>query len=371
MDPCPSLLNFPGIQSTVIVRIRRLLVQKEIFRCLFVRFGSFGIIDRSLHDLIRFLPSLVVSLIIMRRGISTPTIINTAKVLLSLTASKTSAFAPHPVSTRFFHPAASYSFSNRGCRIPDFSSRLFSTPTNNMEAEKKSLQDVLDFWYPSPNETTDEDSNRDYLNDVAYINSCISDWFMGGEEMDKNCRNFRELIRRTASEHSKDDDTSLSESIAKVILFDQITRNAFRREDEAFAYEDLVKEILEDIFQVQEDQAVMTEGSLSDFVKREAVYFSDVFFVAVACQHQEKSIFHGVDSRLYGHMETRWPANKEFLEKVAYSHADSHYEVLKRFGRYPHRNQLKGRKDTPEELEWLGDYDNLPVWAKSQLPEQS
>jgi uncharacterized protein (DUF924 family) len=70
-------------------------------------------------------------------------------------------------------------------------------------------------------------------------------------------------------------------------------------------------------------------------------------------------------------VETRWPANKEFLEKIAYSYADSHYEVLKRFGRYPHRNQLKGREDTPEELEWLGDIENLPAWAKSQLPEQS
>jgi uncharacterized protein (DUF924 family) len=307
----------------------------------------------------------------MIRGISTPTIITTAKVLFSLTASKTSAFAPHPVNTRFFHQPASYSFSNRGCRIPDFTSRLFSTPPNNMEPEKKSLQDVLGFWYPSPNETTDEDSNRDYLNDVAYINGCINDWFFGGEEMDKNCRHFRELIRRTASEHSKDDDTSLSESIAKVILFDQITRNAFRREDEAFAYEDLVKEILEDIFQVQENQTAITEESLAEFVNKEAVYFSDCFFVAVACQHQEKTIFHGVDRRLYGHMGTRWPANKEFLEKVAYSAADSHYEVLKRFGRYPHRNQLKGREDTPEELEWLGDIENLPAWAKSQLPEQS
>jgi len=42
-------------------------------------------------------------------------------------------------------------------------------------------------------------------------------------------------------------------------------------------------------------------------------------------------------------------------------------KVIDRFGRYPHRNALLGRKNTPEEEAWLADVDNLPSWALSQV----
>lgn len=34
--------------------------------------------------------------------------------------------------------------------------------------------------------------------------------------------------------------------------------------------------------------------------------------------------------------------------------ARRHYEVVARFGRFPHRNAALGRKSTPEEIEFLG-----------------
>jgi len=42
-----------------------------------------------------------------------------------------------------------------------------------------------------------------------------------------------------------------------------------------------------------------------------------------------------------------------------------HTKVLTRFGRYPHRNKLYGRRTTPEEEAWLQS-DECPGWAKSQ-----
>jgi len=44
--------------------------------------------------------------------------------------------------------------------------------------------------------------------------------------------------------------------------------------------------------------------------------------------------------------------------------------VVEKFGRYSHRNIIKGRASTQEEKAWLADVDNLPEWAKSQLPQQ-
>ena len=42
-----------------------------------------------------------------------------------------------------------------------------------------------------------------------------------------------------------------------------------------------------------------------------------------------------------------------------------HGDVIKKFGRYPHRNELFGRVTTPEEKAWLMD-PKRPHWAKSQ-----
>lgn len=250
--------------------------------------------------------------------------------------------------------------------------------------EVDSYQDVLNFWYPLPmssSENKDSSSellasnDREYLNDIAYASSHMPGWMMGGETMDAKCRLFREHIRKTANDftnkisNDKDDD-SLQKKAANLILFDQIARNAFRCEEEAFAYEDRVKDILGSIFHLEDllpGTSTIPENQLQDFVNLEKVSFCDIIFVAIACQHQEDSMYHGVDGKLLTMLEVRWPDSKDFLP-MGHAQSKSHLEVLQRFGRYPHRNHQKGREDTEEEKEWMSDYDNLPHWAKSQLP---
>ena len=46
---------------------------------------------------------------------------------------------------------------------------------------------------------------------------------------------------------------------------------------------------------------------------------------------------------------------------------ERHSAVLRRFGRYPHRNEFYSRATTPEEARWLAS-DECPGWAKSQRP---
>ena len=204
--------------------------------------------------------------------------------------------------------------------------------------------------------------------------------------MDEKCRQFCDLtrqiaasIRGTANDCDKKDSVQLPfqlECVAKLILFDQIARNAFRFQSEAFAYDDLVIETLHNIFQLPEQEACDTTTTtvpdqvLARFVAGNGVTLCDCFFVSVACQHQEKRMFHGVDERMLRLMEARWPACKDFV-KIAISHSESHAQVLKRFGRYPHRNHVYGRENTHEEMEWMSDYDNLPIWVKSQLPKKA
>ncbi len=37
----------------------------------------------------------------------------------------------------------------------------------------------------------------------------------------------------------------------------------------------------------------------------------------------------------------------------ALNYAQSHYEIIKQFGRFPHRNKILGRDNTPEESAYL------------------
>ena len=50
-------------------------------------------------------------------------------------------------------------------------------------------------------------------------------------------------------------------------------------------------------------------------------------------------------------------------------YAVHHFEIVERFGRFPHRNAALGRQSTPEELEYLAA-DDAAGFQKSQMPAQ-
>lgn len=53
------------------------------------------------------------------------------------------------------------------------------------------------------------------------------------------------------------------------------------------------------------------------------------------------------------------------MSQFGVSFAIDHLNVVKQFGRFPHRNEALGRATTAEEAAWLAGPD-VPAWAKSQ-----
>ena len=53
--------------------------------------------------------------------------------------------------------------------------------------------------------------------------------------------------------------------------------------------------------------------------------------------------------RVLDHAAPEWRA----AAKNSLDYAVSHFEIIERFGRYPHRNAVLGRESTPEEREYL------------------
>src|SRR5919202_5851496 len=60
------------------------------------------------------------------------------------------------------------------------------------------------------------------------------------------------------------------------------------------------------------------------------------------------------------------PPHLRLTYEHSLSQAKAHREVIARFGRYPHRNEVLGRTSTSEELEYLRE--EVPVHRR-ELPE--
>ena len=54
----------------------------------------------------------------------------------------------------------------------------------------------------------------------------------------------------------------------------------------------------------------------------------------------------------------------------ALGYAKGHLSIIRRFGRFPHRNAILGRISTPEELEFLAQYKDHYGQRAEEAPEQ-
>jgi len=176
--------------------------------------------------------------------------------------------------------------------------------------------------------------------------------------LDEDCRTkFAELVRACGrGELTAENDEQAREwdephgLYAQLLLCDQLSRNCFRGSPEASAYDMQALEIRRRIFNC---------GLLAGF---EEGHF--IFLVSPGT-HSEDIADHEMSARILAEWRGRF--GEDALYRMIKSSCDEHMEVIQRFGRYPHRNQVIGRESTEEEKAWLADEENLPVWAKFQL----
>ena len=121
-------------------------------------------------------------------------------------------------------------------------------------------------------------------------------------------------------------------SLARVILLDQFTRNAFRDTPDAFAGDPRALATTLHALERNFDAAL-------DPYERWFLYMPLEHAEDLALQERAVELFTalardtGVDSPL------PW--------------VERHRDVIRRFGRFPHRNEILGRTSTPEELAFL------------------
>jgi uncharacterized protein (DUF924 family) len=117
-------------------------------------------------------------------------------------------------------------------------------------------------------------------------------------------------------------------ALAAVIVLDQFSRNMFRGSPRAFAGDAKALALAD---------AALAKGYAASLSKDELLFFYLPF------EHSET---HAAQLRCVELMSGLGDA-----ELTRY--AQAHYDIIERFGRFPHRNEILGRTSTAEEIEFL------------------
>lgn len=77
--------------------------------------------------------------------------------------------------------------------------------------------------------------------------------------------------------------------------------------------------------------------------------------------HSESLADHKLSAELFAEFRAEVAkAGPKYEDTLAYidhntGHQKTHADIIERFGRYPHRNEVLGRRTTEEEQKWLDD----------------
>jgi uncharacterized protein (DUF924 family) len=173
-----------------------------------------------------------------------------------------------------------------------------------------SARHVLDFWFGATDAPRPE-------------------WFRKDEVFDASIReNFGASIEAALTGGLLDWDATPDGALARVIVLDQFTRNAFRGTPRAFAG---------DVLALEAARAMLLRGDDRSLPPLRRV------FAYLPFEHAEDRDSQRESVRLF-----------EALALDDYAdYARRHAAVIERFGRFAHRNAILARDSSPEEIAFL------------------
>jgi len=180
--------------------------------------------------------------------------------------------------------------------------------------------DVLAFWFGAP-----DDPARDQPR---------PEWFRKDDAFDLHVRQrFGALIERGLTGALDAWAADPQGAVAQIVVLDQFTRNAFRGTARAFTGDSRALEAARALVSRGADRALPG-------VQRQFVY--------LPFEHAEDLATQDESIRLFAALAHDEPALADLL-----GWAERHRDIIVKFGRFPHRNELLGRASTPDELAFL------------------
>lgn len=160
-----------------------------------------------------------------------------------------------------------------------------------------------------------------------------ADWFKKDPALDQDMRDrFGAIYEQATRGELANWRTSIQGRLAEIILLDQMSRNFYRSDARAFAQDTLALVLA---------QEALPYAQVLPPVQRSFLYMPFMHSESLAIHEQALKLFQepGLEKRL----------KYELM----------HFDILKRFGRYPSRNALLKRTSTPEEEAFLTEFSSF------------
>jgi len=156
-----------------------------------------------------------------------------------------------------------------------------------------------------------------------------SQWFSSTAELDREILEKYESLWNKAVKGELDEwSKSPIGSLALVILLDQLPLNMFRNQGKSFSTEKKALEISRNAIKQKLDQKI----------ERDKIAFMYMPFM-----HSEDIDNQDMSVKLY--------REKGLVDNIKF--AEHHRDIIRKYGRFPHRNKILSRESTEEELVYL------------------
>ncbi len=186
--------------------------------------------------------------------------------------------------------------------------------------------DVLNLWFGAMEQGV---SSSEYRNR----------WYSGGAAFDELLREqFLTKVESALAGELVEWEQSAEGALALIILIDQLPRNLFRGDKRAFSGDSRAIQLAKQLCESGDDRQLQYD-------QRVFVYMP--YMHSESLEDQQKCI------ELFKQLKQDAPTTQQDFYQSSVDYAVKHMEIVKRFGRFPHRNHVLERKTTPEEQQWL------------------
>ena len=190
--------------------------------------------------------------------------------------------------------------------------------------------EVLSYWFPE--EDIFEADRETFGRQMQW-------WFQGGTEVDKEItERFGDVLEQARTgelDHWADTPRG---RLALIVVLDQFSRNVYRGSPLSYT---------------QDEKALkLAVEGIDAGMDRELVPMERIFFWMPLGHSEDLAI----QERIVRHQEeeaANAPHHLKSMAEFGVSQARAARDVIARFGRHPHRNDILGRTSTSEELEYL------------------
>lgn len=194
-----------------------------------------------------------------------------------------------------------------------------------------SQEQVLSYWFGT-------------LDSTGFASESMKKkWWQGSDETDiEITHQFGESVQSALKQSLEHWRSTAKGQLALIILLDQFTRNIFRGTERAFSGDALALDVCKQGLSEKKDLELATE---------ERVFFY------MPLEHSEDIEDQNLCIRLlHGVKKSCNEQNHAALDNYI-SFAESHKDIIAKFGRFPHRNDALKRTNTVEEQAYLnGDH---------------